>query len=170
MRRFARSVACLAVLTAAPALAQTITFDFDSVPGGTVVDTIYAAQGLTLSRTAGGSICNNAGQIFANGDRPAGFALFFPNFSTWLGKPGLYLEDVFVSEWARKLGVGRRLMARLAAIAVERGWGRLDFWVLHWNPARGFYHRLGFRHMDEWLPYRAEGDALLALAREDCSP
>ena len=104
------------------------------------------------------------------GDRPAGFALFFPNFSTWLGKPGLYLEDVFVSEWARKLGVGRRLMARLAAIAVERGWGRLDFWVLHWNPARGFYHRLGFRHMDEWLPYRAEGDALLVLAREDCSP
>ncbi|TMH61130.1 MAG: hypothetical protein E6H53_02990 [Betaproteobacteria bacterium] len=75
MRRFARSVACLAVLTAAPALAQTITFDFDSVPGGTVVDTIYASQGLTLSRTAGGSICNNAGQIFANGDRPAGFTI-----------------------------------------------------------------------------------------------
>ena len=59
--------------------------------------------------------------------RPAAFALFFPNFSTWLGKPGLYLEDIFVSEWARNLGVGRRLMARLAAIAVERGWGRLDF-------------------------------------------
>jgi GNAT superfamily N-acetyltransferase len=101
--------------------------------------------------------------------RPAGFALFFPNFSTWLGKPGLYLEDIFVSEWARKLGVGRRLMARLAAIAVERGWARLDFWVLHWNPAREFYHRLGFRHMEEWLPYRAEGEALLTLAREDRS-
>ena len=101
------------------------------------------------------------------GDRPAGFALFFPNFSTWLGKPGLYLEDIFVSEWARKLGVGRRLMARLAAIAVERRWGRLDFWVLHWNPARDFYHRLGFRHMEEWLPYRAEGEALVALAQED---
>ncbi len=101
--------------------------------------------------------------------RPAGFALFFPNFSTWLGKPGLYLEDIFVSEWARQLGVGRRLMARLAAIAVERGWGRLDFWVLHWNPAREFYHRLGFRHMEEWLPYRAEGEALRALAREDAA-
>ncbi|HTS94317.1 MAG TPA: GNAT family N-acetyltransferase [Stellaceae bacterium] len=100
-------------------------------------------------------------------ERPAGFALFFPNFSTWLGRPGLYLEDIFVLEWARKLGVGRRLMARLAAIAVERGWGRLDFWVLHWNPARGFYHRLGVRHMEEWLPYRAEGAALEALARED---
>jgi len=104
------------------------------------------------------------------GDRPAGFALFFPNFSTWLGKPGLYLEDIFVSEWARKLGVGRRLMARLAAIAVERGWGRLDFWVLHWNPARDFYHRLGFQHMEEWLPYRAEGDALRALAQQDRRP
>jgi GNAT superfamily N-acetyltransferase len=101
--------------------------------------------------------------------RAAAFALFFPNFSTWLGKPGLYLEDIFVSEWARKLGVGRRLMARLAAIAVERGWGRLDFSVLQWNPARGFYHRLGVRHMEEWLPYRAEGDALAALAREDGS-
>ena len=100
-------------------------------------------------------------------ERPAGFALFFPNFSTWLGRPGLYLEDIFVLEGARKLGVGRRLMARLAAIAVERGWGRLDFWVLHWNPARGFYHRLGVRHMEEWLPYRAEGAALEALARED---
>lgn len=99
--------------------------------------------------------------------RPAAFALFFPNFSTWLGRPGLYLEDIFVAEWARKLGVGRRVMARLAAIAVERGWGRLDFWVLHWNPARDFYHRLGFRHMEEWLPYRAEGAALEALARED---
>ena len=101
------------------------------------------------------------------GERPAGFALFFPNFSTWLGRPGLYLEDIFVLEWARNLGVGRRLMTRLAAIAVERGWGRLDFWVLHWNPARDFYHRLGIRHMEEWLPYRAEGAALEALARDD---
>jgi len=103
---------------------------------------------------------------FADG-RPAGFALFFTNFSTWLGKPGLYLEDIFISEWARGLGVGRRLMARLAAVAVERDYGRLDFWVLHWNPARGFYERLGFRHMDEWLPYRAEGEALDRLAAAD---
>jgi GNAT superfamily N-acetyltransferase len=99
--------------------------------------------------------------------RPAGFALFFPNFSTWLGRPGLYLEDIFVAEWARKSGVGRRLMARVAAIAVERGGGRLDFWVLHWNPARDFYRRLGVSHMEEWLPYRAEGEVLAALARQD---
>jgi hypothetical protein len=58
-------------------------------------------------------------------------------------------------------------MTRLAKIAVERGWARFDFWVLHWNPARGFYHRLGFEHLDEWLPYRAEGEALRRLAAQD---
>jgi GNAT superfamily N-acetyltransferase len=100
-------------------------------------------------------------------DKPAGFALFFPNFSTWLGRPGLYLEDIFVAEWARKLGVGRRLMGRVAAIAVERQWGRLDFSVLHWNPARDFYHRLGIEQLAEWLPYRASGAALERLAAED---
>lgn len=99
--------------------------------------------------------------------KPAGFALFFPNFSTWEGRPGLYLEDLFVSEWARKHGVGRRLMARLAAIAVERGWARFDLSVLHWNPARQFYHRIGMRHLEEWLPYRVDGAALRALAAED---
>ena len=100
-------------------------------------------------------------------ERPAGFALFFPNFSTWLGRPGLYLEDIFVADWARKLGVGRRLMARVAAIAVERQSGRLDFSVLHWNPARQFYHRLGIEPLAEWLPYRAGGAALARLAAAD---
>jgi GNAT superfamily N-acetyltransferase len=100
-------------------------------------------------------------------EKPAGFALFFPSFSTWLGRPGLYLEDIFVAEWARKLGVGRRLMARVAAIAVERRWGRLDFAVLHWNPAREFYHRLGIERLADWLPYRASGAALERLAAED---
>jgi GNAT superfamily N-acetyltransferase len=100
-------------------------------------------------------------------DRPAGIALFFPTYSTWRGKPGLYLEDIFVSEWARRLGIGRRLMARLAAIAVERGWERLDFSVLDWNPARGFYERLGASPLEEWVRYRADGEALLRLAAED---
>jgi len=99
--------------------------------------------------------------------RPAGFALFFPNFSTWEGRPGLFLEDLFVAEWARKHGVGRRLMARLAAIALERGWARFDLSVLNWNPARQFYHRIGMRHLEEWLPYRVDGAALRALAAED---
>lgn len=99
--------------------------------------------------------------------KPAGFALFFPDFSTWHGRPGLYLEDLFVLEWARKSGVGRRLIARLAAIAVERGWSALRFNVLDWNPARGFYERLGLAARSEWLPYGADGVALQRLAAED---
>ena len=101
------------------------------------------------------------------GEKPAGFALFYPNFSTWLGRPGLFLEDIFVAQWARRFGVGRRLMQRLAAIAVERQWGRLDFQVLHWNPARDFYQRLGIAQLEEWLPYRVSGAALERLAAAD---
>ena len=98
---------------------------------------------------------------------PAGAALFHSRFSTWLGRPGLYLEDLFVVEEARGNDVGRRLMARLAAIAVERGWGRIDFHVLDWNPARKFYHRLGMGHLGEWLRYGADEAALKRLAKED---
>jgi GNAT superfamily N-acetyltransferase len=101
------------------------------------------------------------------GDEPAGFALFFPDFSTWRGRPGLYLEDIFVKEWARRLGVGRRLMARLAAITIERDWPALRFMVLNWNPARRFYHRLGAEQRAEWLPYGATGEALRRLAADD---
>jgi GNAT superfamily N-acetyltransferase len=100
-------------------------------------------------------------------DEPAGCALFHTRFSTWLGRPGLYLEDLYVTEQARDHGVGRRLMARLAAIAVERGWGRIDFHVLDWNPAREFYHRLGMHHHGEWLRYGGDEAALKRLAAED---
>jgi len=103
---------------------------------------------------------------FLDGE-PAGAALFHTRFSTWLGRPGLYLEDLYVTETARGHGVGRRLMARLAAIAVERGWGRIDFHVLDWNPAREFYHRLGMAHVGEWLRYGADEAALRRLAEED---
>jgi GNAT superfamily N-acetyltransferase len=98
---------------------------------------------------------------------PAGCALFHTRFSTWLGRPGLYLEDLYVTEQARGQGVGRRLMARLAAIAIERGWGRIDFHVLDWNPAREFYHRLGMHHHGEWLRYGGDEAALKRLAAED---
>jgi GNAT superfamily N-acetyltransferase len=101
------------------------------------------------------------------GCEPAGVALFHSRFSTWLGRPGIYLEDLYVVEAARGQGVGRRLMARLAAVAVERGWGRIDFHVLDWNPARNFYHRLGMAHLDEWLRYGAGEAALRHLAAED---
>jgi GNAT superfamily N-acetyltransferase len=103
---------------------------------------------------------------FLDGE-PAGCALFHPRFSTWLGRPGMFLEDLYVVEAARGQGVGRALMARLAAIALERGWGRIDFHVLEWNPARRFYHRLGMEQVGEWLRYGADEAALRRLAAED---
>jgi GNAT superfamily N-acetyltransferase len=95
---------------------------------------------------------------------PVGFALFFLTYSTWEGKSGLHLEDIFVVEPMRGQGVGAALMVRLAAIAVERDYGRLELSVLYWNPAREVYHALGMQHLDEWLPYRISGEALKALA------
>ena len=102
-------------------------------------------------------------------EEPAGFALFFPDFSTWRGRPGLYLEDLYVRDWARRLGVGRRLIARLAAIAIERDWPALRLMVLDWNPARGFYRRLGIEPRSEWLPYGMAGEALRLMASQDVS-
>jgi GNAT superfamily N-acetyltransferase len=99
-----------------------------------------------------------------------GFALFFHNYSTWEGRPGLYLEDLYVDEPARGAGVGRALMTALACLARDRDCARLDLSVLDWNPAREFYHRLGMRHMATWLPYRIDGDALAALAAEGEAP
>jgi ribosomal protein S18 acetylase RimI-like enzyme len=100
------------------------------------------------------------------GAEPAGFALFFHNFSTWLGRRGLYLEDLFVRPAFRGRGYGRTLLARLAAIAVERGCGRMEWSVLDWNePAIGFYRSLGAEAMDEWTVFRLAGDALDRIAR-----
>jgi GNAT superfamily N-acetyltransferase len=95
-----------------------------------------------------------------------GFALYFHNYSTFTGRPGLYLEDIFITETARGHGIGRKMMARLAAIAVERNCARLDLWVLNWNPARRFYDMLGMRQMSDWLPYRLDGPGLTKLAAE----
>lgn len=103
---------------------------------------------------------------FLDGE-PAGAALFHSRFSTWLGRPCMHLEDLYVTEAARGRGVGRRLIARLAAIAVERQWGRIDFNVLEWNPARRFYHRLGMAHVDGWLRYGGDEAALKRLADQD---
>jgi GNAT superfamily N-acetyltransferase len=94
-----------------------------------------------------------------------GFALFFHNFSTFEGRPGLYLEDLFVRPEARGRGVGRALLAELARIAVARDCARLEWWVLDWNtPAIGFYRSLGARPMDDWTVMRVDGAALAALA------
>lgn len=99
---------------------------------------------------------------------PAGFALFFHNFSTFLGRPGLYLEDLFVKPELRGHGIGRELLACLARIALDRRCGRLEWWVLDWNePAIRFYEKLGAEAMDEWTVYRVAGEALRELAGVD---
>jgi GNAT superfamily N-acetyltransferase len=98
-------------------------------------------------------------------DEPVGFALFFPNFSTFLGKPGLYLEDLFVRPAARGSGLGRMMLEYLARLAVARGWGRMEWAVLDWNePAIGFYKKMGATPLDDWTTFRVTGDALERLA------
>jgi GNAT superfamily N-acetyltransferase len=97
---------------------------------------------------------------------PVGFALFFHNFSTFLGKPGIYLEDLFVRPQARGLGIGRRLLVWLAQTTLGRGGARLDWAVLDWNaPSIGFYRSLGAVALDEWTTFRLTGAALEKLAR-----
>ena len=98
-------------------------------------------------------------------DKPAGFALFFHNFSTFVGRKGLYLEDLFVKPELRGAGIGKRLLVELARIAIERRCGRFEWSVLDWNePAIGFYRKLGAVPMNEWTIFRVTGDALARLA------
>lgn len=94
-----------------------------------------------------------------------GFALWFLNFSTWLGRHGIYLEDVYVRPAYRSRGIGRAILAELARTCVERGYGRLEWWVLDWNArAIDFYRSIGAEPMDEWTVQRVSGSALSALA------
>lgn len=104
--------------------------------------------------------------IASESDTPAGFALFFHNYSTFLGKPGLYLEDLYVRPEFRGRGYGKALLQRLAKIAVERDCGRMEWWVLDWNePSIAFYKSLGAVPMDEWTVFRLTGETVRALAR-----
>jgi GNAT superfamily N-acetyltransferase len=107
--------------------------------------------------------------VFAHvGDERVGFALFFHNYSTFLGRRGLYLEDLFVKPAHRGRGYGRALLVHLARLAVERGCERLEWAVLDWNaPAIAFYTSLGAKPMDEWTVFRVTGPRLLDLARAD---
>jgi GNAT superfamily N-acetyltransferase len=104
--------------------------------------------------------------VFAcSGGKPVGFALFFHNFSTFKGRPGIYLEDLFVRPEARGRGIGKQLLAYLARMALERRCARLEWAVLDWNePSIGFYRSLGAVPMDEWTIFRLTGDALASLA------
>ena len=102
---------------------------------------------------------------------PVGFALWFFNYSTWLGRPGLWLEDLFVRPGHRGRGVGRALLAHVAGIAVEEGCGRFEWAVLDWNaPAIAFYRALGAKPLDEWTTMRVTGEALSRLARTGDRP
>ncbi len=104
-------------------------------------------------------------------DEIVGFALWFRSFSTWLGTASIYLEDLFVRPSARGGGFGRELLAALAAIAVERGYGRVEWSVLNWNaPAQGFYRRIGAAPQDEWTVWRLSGEALHDLGRRTAKP
>jgi GNAT superfamily N-acetyltransferase len=98
---------------------------------------------------------------------PVGFALYFRTFSTWLCRPGLWLEDLYVSAHARRGGVGRALLAHVARTAVERGYGRVEWSALEWNtPALDFYRELGAMRLEEWHLHRLEGDALKQVAAD----
>ena len=105
--------------------------------------------------------------VARTGPQPVGFALWFQNYSTFLGRPGLYLEDLFVLPHWRGRGIGRALLVHLAQLAVARGYGRLEWSVLNWNEsAIGFYRRLGAQPLDGWTVYRLTGEALERAARD----
>ncbi|MBN1221301.1 MAG: GNAT family N-acetyltransferase [Anaerolineae bacterium] len=106
--------------------------------------------------------------IFADyNHEPVGFALFFHNFSTFLGRIGIYVEDIYVEPELRGKGIGRTMLAYLARLAEERQCGRLEWWVLDWNEAAiDFYKKVGAVPQDEWTTYRVSGDALSRLAQE----
>ena len=105
--------------------------------------------------------------IFAmEDDKEIGFALFFHNFSTFLGRAGIYLEDLYVQPGYRGKGYGKAILKKLASIAVERGCGRLEWWCLDWNkPSIDFYMSLGAEPMSDWTVYRIAGDTLLELSK-----
>lgn len=100
-------------------------------------------------------------------DSPVGFALFFHNFSTFLGRPGIYLEDLYIKPEVRGKGLGKIMLSFLGKLAVERNCGRLDWWCLDWNKTSiQFYKRMGARPMNEWTVYRVDGAALSNLANQ----
>lgn len=106
--------------------------------------------------------------IAYGGDEPVGFALWFQSYSTFLGRSGIYLEDLFVKPGRRRRGIGRALLTHVARVAVERRCGRMEWSVLDWNePAISFYKKIGARPMDEWTVFRLTGDALARVARGD---
>ena len=136
--------------------------EYEKMPHEAVATTEDLERALFGSRPAAEVIIAYAG------DEPAGFALYFQSFSTFLGRPGLYLEDIFVEPEWRRQGLGRMLLSRLARIAVDRGYGRMEWSVLNWNEmALRVYRAAGAKPMSDWTVYRLNGAALRDLAAQD---
>jgi len=132
-------------------------------------DQVVATEATLRQSLFGDSPSAEAALAYA-GDEPAGFAVFFQSFSTFLGRPGLYLEDLFVLPRFRGRGIGRGLLVHLAGIAVDRAYGRMEWSVLDWNElALGVYRKAGAQPMGEWTVHRLTGDALQRLAAERSS-
>src|SRR5690348_4541091 len=118
----------------------------------------------TLARDGFGENPQFAALIAERGGKPVGFALYTFNYSVWTAARGIFVEDIWVAPEVRRGGVARALMAALAKECAAKGYKRIDLNVLDWNPARGFYERIGFKWIRTWLPYRLAGEALAALA------
>ncbi len=118
----------------------------------------------TLARDGFGDNPQFAALIAERGRKPVGFALYTFNYSVWTAARGIFIEDIWVVPEERRGGVARALMQGLARECAAKGYKRIDLNVLDWNPARGFYERLGYRWIRNWLPYRLSGDALASLA------
>ena len=119
----------------------------------------------TLARDGFGENPQFAALIAERGATPVGFVLYTFNYSVWTAARGIFIEDIWVVPEERRGGVARALMQGLACECADKGYKRIDLNVLDWNPARGFYERLGYRWIRNWLPYRLSGEALAALAR-----
>ena len=134
--------------------------DYERAPDAVVATTDLLQEALFCDSPAAFALMaeTEAGEV-------VGFALWFRNFSTWLGRHGVYLEDLYVRPAHRGHGYGKALLSALARIAVDRGYGRFEWWVLDWNtPAIDFYRSIGAEPMDEWTVYRVTGEALYELA------
>lgn len=126
-------------------------------------DAVVATEADLHAALFGPDPCAGCHVAEADGD-VVGFALWYRSFSTWQGKPGLWLEDLFVRPAHRGSGIGRALLVCLAQLCAERGWARFEWWVLDWNSsAQGFYRSLGARPEEDWTVWRVDGDALQGL-------
>lgn len=134
--------------------------EYEKLPNEVVADEQQLLQYLFSERPAAEVV------LAFRGEQALGFALFFTSFSTFVGRPGIYLEDLFVEPEARGTGIGKALLRYLARLVVERGYGRLEWSVLNWNqPSIDFYRSLGAVPLDSWIAYRLTGEALRTLAR-----